>query len=101
MTCARCGTANVEGTKFCGNCGNQLVAVQMPGTYQSAAKGAIVGMNLALVGLVGLGLGFVGGVLIAAYVLFPMGGIWSLAGIFAPIVGMVVGYRLLMEGLAR
>lgn len=98
MTCARCGTVNAEGVKFCGNCGNQLT---VPSAYQSAARGAIVSQNLALIGLVGMGLGFVVGVVIAAYVLFPMGGWFSLIGIATPIIGMIVGQRILLQMLAR
>ena len=98
MTCGRCGTVNADGAQFCSKCGNQLT---VPGTYQSAARGAIVSSNLALIGLVGMGLGFVGGVLLGAYVLFPLGGWMALLGIAAPIVGMVVGYRVMLQVLAR
>lgn len=98
MTCGRCNTVNAAGAQFCSSCGNQLT---VPGTYQSAAKGAIVSQNLALLGLVGMALGFVGGVIVGAFVFFPMGGWGAVLGVASPIVGMVVGQRLLMEVLAK
>lgn len=98
MTCPRCSTANADGAQFCSSCGNQLT---MPGTYQSAARGAIVSQNLALVGLVGLVLGFIGGGLVGAYVFVPMGGWGAVLGVASPIIGMVVGQRLLMQALAK
>lgn len=97
MTCQRCGTANPTGARFCANCGAMFTGT----TYQTAARGAIVSQNLALVSLVGIVLGFIGGALVGAYVFVPLGGWGTVLGVASPIIGMVVGHRLLMELLAR
>ena len=97
MTCQRCGTENAAGARFCAHCGARFVG----GTYQEAARGAVVSQNLALIGLAGIVLGFIGGLVIGAYVFVPMGGWGAVLGILSPVIGMFVGNRLLMEIIAR
>lgn len=69
--------------------------------YKQAARGAIVSQNFALIQLVGLALGFIGGAIVGAYVFVPLGGWGAVLGIASPIIGMVVGQRLLLTLLAR
>lgn len=69
--------------------------------YKQAVGGAIVSQNIALIQVIGMILGFIGGLLIGAYVFFPMGGNASLFAIACPIIGLVVGQRLLLSLLAR
>lgn len=52
-------------------------------------------------GMLGLAVGFVVGVLVGAYLFFPMGGWWSLLGVASPIIGMLVGFRLFIEAGPR
>ena len=61
----------------------------------------VVSQNLALIGLAGIVLGFIGGLVIGAYVFVPMGGWGAVLGILSPVIGMFVGNRLLMEIMAR
>lgn len=97
MTCAKCGTVNAAGAGFCSNCGTALT----PTVYQSVARGAVVAQNVALIQLVGMVLGFVGGVILGAYVFLPMGGVGAILAIAAPIIGLVVGQRVLIGLMAR
>ena len=65
------------------------------------ARNAMAVQNLQLKLIGGMVLGFIVGVLIGAYVFFPMGGWGSLLGILAPIIGIFVGQRAVLSMLGR
>ena len=65
------------------------------------ARNAMAVQNLQLKMIAGMVLGFIVGVLVGAYVLFPLGGWGSLAGIAAPIIGIFLGQRVVLSMLSR
>jgi hypothetical protein len=101
--CSTCGAARAPGAAFCATCGTRFEqsGPAVPTANQAFARGAIVGQNYQFLVLIAMGLGFVAGVIIGAYVFVPVGGWGAVLGLACPIIGLVVGPRLLFILMAR
>ena len=60
-----------------------------------------MGQNYRFLVLVAVVLGFVAGLFVGAYVFIPMGGWGSVVGLASPVIGMVLGPRILFMIMAR
>jgi len=68
---------------------------------RNLARGARTVENLQLKLIAGMVIGFIVGVLVAGFIVYPMGGLAAIAAIFIPLVGMWAGSRVVLEMVSR
>jgi uncharacterized membrane protein YvbJ len=102
--CPSCGAART-GQPFCAQCGQRFDAVapsaSSPSPTKQLARSATTVQNVQLMLLGGMLLGFIVGVLIAAYLILPMGGVAIFVAVFFPFVAAFIGQRVVLSMLAR
>jgi uncharacterized membrane protein YvbJ len=102
--CPSCGAPRT-GQPFCGQCGQRFDAAAPAGSpTKQLARSAITVQNLQIMMIGGMIVGFVVGVLIAAYVILPMSrdnALLMLIAVFTPIIGIWAGSRVVLALVAR
>lgn len=96
--CSSCG-ARAGAGPFCAGCGKPLLpappatpqTTRAPMSIADRSRMARRAQWVIVAGLIG---GFLVGVVVAAYVLFPLGGTWAIVAVFLPFVSAFIGQRL-------